>query len=225
MTRRRHSDLFEPDAGIAEAPDLPGLRVLPRALDAEAQAALIRDVLAVAAQAPFYRPSMPVSGAPFSVEMTNAGPLGWVSDRDGYRYAERHPQTGAPWPAIPGRLLALWDALSGYPAPPQCCLINLYRGAKARMGAHQDKDEAARDAPVLSVSLGDSAMFRIGGTQRRDPSQSFLLESGAVVVLGGAARMRFHGIDRLLPGTSGLVPGGGRINLTLRRVTPPAAEA
>jgi alkylated DNA repair protein (DNA oxidative demethylase) len=198
-----------------------GLRLLPGRLDAAAQAALLADVLAVVAAAPFYRPTMPVSGAPFSVEMSNAGPLGWLSDKAGYRYAGRHPVTGAPWPPIPPRLLALWDALTGYPAPPECCLINRYR-AGARMGQHQDRDEAAREAPVLSVSLGDSALFRVGGPRRRDPSRSFVLESGDVVVLGGASRMFFHGIDRVLPGTSSLVPGGGRINLTLRRVTRPA---
>jgi alkylated DNA repair protein (DNA oxidative demethylase) len=200
------------------APD--GLRVLPGYLDAAAQAALLADVLRLVAQAPFYRPVMPVSGAPFSVQMSNAGPLGWVSDKAGYRYAEEHPQTGRPWPPIPPRLLGLWDEVTGYPAPPECCLVNLYRD-RARMGLHQDRDEAAREAPVLSVSLGDSALFRVGGTRRRDPSRSFLLESGDVVVLGGQARMCFHGIDRVLPGTSTLVPGGGRINLTLRRVTSP----
>jgi alkylated DNA repair protein (DNA oxidative demethylase) len=217
----RQAELFAPtDPSVGPTTAIPGLRVLPQALDAGAQAALLRDVLALAARAPFYRPVMPGSGAPFSVQMTNAGPLGWVSDRDGYRYADRHPQTGAPWPAIPQRLLRLWDELTGYQAPPECCLVNLYRD-KARMGQHQDKDEVARDAPVLSISLGDSALFRIGGTSRRDPTQSFVLESGAVVVLGGPARMCFHGIDRVLWGTSPLIPGGGRINLTLRRVTNP----
>lgn len=200
----------------------PGLRILPGALDAGEQRALLDDVLGVAARAPFYRPTMPVSGAPFSVEMTSAGPLGWVSDREGYRYAARHPVTGAPWPPIPARLLRLWEAFAGYPAPPECCLINLYR-AGARMGLHQDRDEADRAAPVLSISLGDSALFRVGGPRRRDPTRSVLLSSGTVVVLGGAARLCFHGVDRILPGTSGLVPGGGRINLTLRRVTPPGA--
>jgi alkylated DNA repair protein (DNA oxidative demethylase) len=226
MTRSAalQDDLFPPTGVVNGDAALPaGLQVLPRALDAAAQAALLRDVLAATERAPFYRPTMPGSGAPFSVLMTNAGPLGWVSDRDGYRYGERHPQTGEPWPPIPQRLVQLWDELTGYPAPPECCLVNLYRD-RARMGPHQDKDEAARDAPVLSISLGDSALFRIGGTRRRDPSRSFLLESGAIVILGGDARMCFHGIDRVLHGTSGLVPGGGRINLTLRRVTRPAPE-
>lgn len=209
---------------FAAEPAAPsGLRVLPGHLDPAAQAALLADVLAVAAEAPFYRPTMPATGAPFSVEMTNAGPLGWLSDKSGYRYDPRHPQTGAPWPAIPARLLDLWDEVTGYPAPPEACLINRYR-AGTRMGQHQDRDEAAREAPVLSVSLGDSALFRVGGPRRRDPSRAILLESGDVVVLGGAARMCFHGIDRILPGTGTLVPGGGRINLTLRRVTMPLTD-
>ena len=163
---------------------------------------------------------MPGSGKPFSVEETNFGPLGWVSDVAGYRYATHHPYTDQAWPAIPRVLLGLWDAATGYPAPPECCLVNIYR-AGARMGLHQDKDEAALDAPVLSVSLGDEALFRIGGTTRRGPTSSLGLRSGDVLVFGGPARLAYHGIDRVMAGSSNLVPGGGRINLTLRRVTPP----
>jgi alkylated DNA repair protein (DNA oxidative demethylase) len=193
----------------------PGVMLWRGKLDRAAQAALLGDVLA---QAEFYRPVMPGSGAPFSVEEANFGPLGWTSDRDGYRYVATHPKTGAKWPAIPRALLALWDETAGYGAPPECCLVNLYR-AGARMGLHQDRDEAATDAPVLSVSLGDDALFRIGGTTRRGPTQSVKLSSGDVLTFGGPARLAFHGIDRIVPGTSTLVPGGGRINLTLRRVT------
>jgi len=193
----------------------PGVMLWRERLDRAAQKALLDAVLGAAE---FYRPVMPGSGAPFSVEETNFGPLGWYSDRDGYRYTATHPKTGAPWPAIPTALLALWDATTGYGAPPQCCLVNLYR-AGARMGLHQDRDEQAADAPVLSVSLGDDALFRIGGATRRGPTQSLKLSSGDVLSFGGPARLAFHGIDRIVPGTSTLVPGGGRINLTLRRVT------
>ncbi len=161
---------------------------------------------------------MPKSGKPFSVEETNFGPLGWISDKDGYRYAPRHPVTDEPWPNIPPALLALWDDVAGYPAPPECCLVNLYRRA-AKMGAHQDRDEAATEAPVVSVSLGDSALFRFGGTTRKGPTQSVTLSSGDVLVFGGPARLMFHGIDRVIAGSSTLVPGSGRINLTLRRIT------
>jgi alkylated DNA repair protein (DNA oxidative demethylase) len=166
---------------------------------------------------------MPISGKPFSVEETNFGPLGWVSDETGYRYGRVHPISGEPWPQIPPLLLHLWRQMTRYPALPECCLINLYRGA-ARMGLHQDRDERALEAPVLSVSLGDTAVFRIGGTGRRDSTRSLRLASGDVLVFGGPARLAFHGIDRVIPDTSVLVPGGGRINLTLRRVTVPEKQ-
>jgi alkylated DNA repair protein (DNA oxidative demethylase) len=188
-------------------------------LDRAAQEALAAEVLRLAEAAPFYKPLMPKSGTPFSVEETNFGPLGWLSDREGYRYVAQHPRTGEPWPAIPESLLALWAELAGYGAPPECCLVNLYRGA-AKMGLHQDRDEKALDAPVLSVSLGDAAVFRFGGTTRKGATQSLTLSSGDVLVFGGPARLMFHGIDRLRGGSSALIPGGGRINLTLRRVSP-----
>jgi alkylated DNA repair protein (DNA oxidative demethylase) len=185
-----------------------------------AQEILLQDVLARVKEAPFYRPVMPVSGKAFSVEETNFGPLGWVSDKNGYRYQDVHPLTGKVWPTIPEALLALWDEIAGTPEP-QCCLVNLYRSG-ARMGLHQDKDETALSAPVVSVSLGDDALFRIGGADRKGHTKSLKLQSGDVVMFGGPARLAFHGIDRILPGTSTLISdlfgGGGRINLTLRRV-------
>ena len=197
----------------------PGVSLWPGALDACMQASLIEEVFARAAIAPFYRPTMPGSGRPFSVEETNFGPLGWYSDRGGYRYEPRHPQTGAPWPDMPPLLLEIWDAATGAAPPPECCLVNLYRSG-ARMGLHQDRDEAALDVPVVSISLGDEAVFRIGGTMRKGATQSLRLQSGDVLAFGGPARLAFHGIDRVLAGTSGGLPGGGRLNLTLRRVTP-----
>jgi alkylated DNA repair protein (DNA oxidative demethylase) len=194
------------------------VQLWPERLDRAAQALLVAEIFRLVSDAPFYRPQMPGSGKPFSVEETNLGELGWISDRSGYRYESIHPVTGNSWPAIPPLLLQLWTALTDYPAAPQCCLVNLYREG-ARMGLHQDRDEAARDAPVLSVSLGDDALFRIGGTARRGPTKSMRLGSGDVIVFGGPARLAFHGIDRIMPGTSRLIPGGGRINITLRRVT------
>jgi len=181
---------------------------------------LLDEVFAIVRDAPFYRPQMPGSGAEFSVEETNLGQLGWVSDRNGYRYDAKHPATGKAWPPIPATLLDLWNETTNYPAPPECCLVNLYR-AGARMGLHQDRDEKAADAPVLSVSLGDDAIFRIGGTTRKGASQSVTLSSGDVVMFGGPARFAFHGIDRVIAESSTLIPSGGRINLTLRRVTVP----
>ncbi len=198
-----------------------GFRVLPGWFSPDAQRALIDVVCAIEAQAPFYQPSMPRTGTPLSVTMTNCGPLGWVTDKElGYRYEPVHPATGRPWPAMPEALLALWETVSGWPQPPQACLINFYRET-SRMGLHVDADESARDAPVVSVSLGDPARFRIGGLQRSDPTASLKLSSGDVVVLGGPARRCFHGVDRIYPGGSRLLPDAwrpGRINLTLRRV-------
>jgi alkylated DNA repair protein (DNA oxidative demethylase) len=197
----------------------PGVTFWPLRFDAREQAALLADVLAAIERAPFFDPTMPRTGQKFSVRMTNFGPLGWVSDAaKGYRYEPVHPVTAQAWPPIPDRLLCLWDETTGYEAPPEACLVNLY-DANARMGLHQDKDEAAVDAPVLSVSLGDSAYFRLGGS--RTGTSRVKLNSGDVLMFGGPARLMYHGIDRVLPGTSTLVPGGGRINLTLRRVTKP----
>jgi len=178
---------------------------------------LLRDLVATC---PFYTPCMPRSGKPMSVQMTNLGKLGWVADKTGYRYQARHPETGAPWPAIPPQLLDVWQTLAHYPHPPEACLVNHYTG-KARMGLHQDADEMNFDAPVVSVSLGDTAVFRVGGSARNDPTRSFRLQSGDVLVMGGPARMNFHGVDRVLPATSTLLNGGGRLNLTLRRVNLP----
>lgn len=195
----------------------PGVFFWREKFSRAAQEKLLHEVLTLERQAPFYRPVMPGTGKPFSVEETNFGALGWVSDKSGYRYQPRHPVTDRPWPAIPLTLMALWDEIAGMPQA-ECCLVNLYR-AKARMGLHQDKDEKALASPVVSVSLGDEAIFRIGGQTRRGPAKSLKLASGDVVMFGGPARLAYHGIDRIMPGTSTLVPGGGRINLTLRRVT------
>tara|TARA_R110002020_G_scaffold59497_3_gene162180 strand:+ start:1398 stop:1994 length:597 start_codon:yes stop_codon:yes gene_type:complete len=193
--------------------------LLPEHFDAAAQRALLRDIEDVVREAPWYVPRMPRTGKAFSVRMTNCGPLGWVSDIDGYRYQPLHPATGRPWPAIPQPLLDLWEAVSGVEAPPEACLVNLY-DSRARMGLHQDRDELTFDAPVVSVSLGDTAVFRIGGTTRKGPTRSVRLASGDVVVFGGEDRLAYHGIDRIIAGSSTLMPDGGRINLTLRRVTP-----
>ena len=185
-------------------------------LNAAAQADLVSDIRAVVAAAPLFSPDTPY-GKPMSVRMTSAGSVGWYSDRSGYRYAESHPN-GAPWPAIPQAMLRLWHDLTGLERAPDCCLINFY-GEGARMGMHQDKDEADFSWPVLSVSLGDAGLFRIGNTTRGGKTESVWLESGDVVVMGGAARLTYHGVDRVRFGSSSLLPKGGRINLTCRVVT------
>lgn len=212
---------------------LDGFRHLPRYLAAADQERLLIEIIDVVAAAPWYTPAMPRTGMPFSVQMTNCGPLGWVSDQaGGYRYQATHPHTGQPWPALPRALLELWQALAGFAAPPEACLVNYYTG-KAKLGLHRDEDEQEMAAPVVSVSLGDDAWFWVGGRSRRDAKNRILLKSGDVVVLGGPARLAYHGIARIAAGSSGLLrsaphagaarpdwlTAGGRINLTLRRVT------
>ena len=203
-----------PEAGERE---IMGFRLLPGFLARPAQEEMAAALRAVIAAAP---PVRPVTrwGRPMSVRMTSAGRLGWVIERGHYRYVARHPETGEPWPPIPPSVLAVWRAVSGWDGDPDCCLVNWY-GEGARMGLHRDVDEGDFSAPVVSISLGDPARFRIGGTSRTDPTESGVLNSGDVVVIGGPARLAYHGIDRVLFGDDDLLPGGGRINLTLRVVT------
>jgi len=195
-----------------------GVRVLPGYLDRGTQLSLLAAIRRVIEKAPFFVPRMPKSGRPFSVRMTNCGALGWVSDSaGGYRYQEVHPETGERWPSMPKQLVELWREVSACPAPPQACLVNWY-DPQAKMGLHVDRDERDFTAPVVSISLGDDAWFRVGGLKRGDPTERLLLKSGDVIVLGGPARLVYHGVDRILPGTSDLLEKPGRINLTLRRV-------
>lgn len=198
----------------------PGLVHVPGYLDSAEQHDLAEALAGVMRDAPLFQPKMPRTGKPFSVLMTNCGELGWVSDVTGYRYQPAHPDTERPWPEMPELLRRAWRELSGYDQLAEACLVNLYREG-ARMGLHQDRDEAALDAPVVSLSLGDTAVFRVGGTSRGGPTRSLRLASGDAFVFGGEARLVFHGIDRVLSGSSTLLPGGGRINCTLRRVTAP----
>lgn len=202
--------------------DLPdGFLHRPAYLDIEAQRSLVEDIRTVVEAAPLYRPEMPRTGKAMSVRMTNCGSLGWVTDKDrGYRYQPTHPATGLAWPPIPQSLLALWRDVVPMAPRPEACLINFY-DADARMGLHQDRDEQDLVAPVVSISLGDSCLFRIGSAHRGGPTRSIRLHSGDVVVLGGAARLAFHGVDRIYPDSSSLLRRGSRINLTLRRVTLP----
>ena len=212
------SDLFE--RSDAPPPDLgPGVHFFPGHFNRAAQERLLADIRVVVALAPLFVPVMPRTGREMSVRMTNCGSLGWVTDKDkGYRYQAVHPVTGTPWPAIPAMLLDLWRDCSGFAGPPEACLVNFY-GPDAKMGLHQDRDEQELAAPVVSVSLGDKARFRIGGVEKGGPTRSVVLNSGDVVVFGGAARLAWHGIDRIYSGTSDLLSNPGRINLTLRRVT------
>lgn len=201
-----------------------GLRYHPEFIDRVGQEQLVTAIREIVAVAPLFVPAMPGTGTgkgkEMSVRMTNCGSLGWVTDKErGYRYQPTHPVTGEPWPAIPASLLNIWNRVSGCDRHPEACLVNFYDDS-ARMGLHQDRDEKAFDAPVVSVSLGNACLFRIGGTNRKDPTMSLKLTSGDVFVIGGAGRLCFHGVDRIYPGTSSLLKNGGRINLTLRRVNP-----
>jgi len=185
-------------------------------LDPATQNLVLEAVRDIVRAAPLVSPVTP-RGKPMSVRMTAAGRFGWVTDRSGYRYQTEHPQ-GTGWPDIPSEILKIWQELAGVARMPECCLVNFY-GPPARMGLHQDRDEADLTMPVVSVSLGDDGLFRMGGTERRAATQSIWLKSGDVVVMGGAARLAYHGVDRIRAGSSALLSQGGRLNLTLRVVT------
>ena len=206
------------DTGATKnVPDAPlnvrGARVYPGFLERARQELIVERLRDVAAEAPFFHP-VTSRGKEMSVRMTSAGTLGWVSDRKGYRYEPRHP-TGSAWPDIPAEVLDIWRSVSGTDVLPDTCLINFY-GEGARMGMHQDRDEADLRHPVVSVSLGDDALFRVGKTTRRGKTESLWLRSGDVLVLGGEARMLYHGVDRIRFRSSNLFENGGRLNLTLR---------
>jgi alkylated DNA repair protein (DNA oxidative demethylase) len=222
----------------------PGVYYYPEYFSRVTQEGLRDKILSHANALGWFQPTLPRWGTPFSVKMLNLGSLGWVSDKSGYRYQSTHPDSGLNWPPIPIDMLRLWstikrrfdnpagsfdintldspsvgfDTLNAPSDSPEACLINYY-DRTAKMGMHQDKDEQELHAPVVSLSLGDTAMFKIGTEERNGPTQSFKLHSGDVLAFGGPARLAFHGITRIYPGTSTLLDEGGRINLTLRRVT------
>ena len=184
-------------------------------LDQTGQTGIVDALRSLLKTAPLYRPDTPY-GKPMRVRMSSAGRLGWFSDRSGYRYVSNHPN-GQPWPRIPDRILDVWQDLVSTERTPDCCLINYY-DETARMGLHQDKDEVDFSWPVLSISLGDDALFRMGNPTRGGKTESIWLASGDVVLMGGEARLAYHGVDRIRFGSSTLLPKGGRINLTLRVV-------
>ncbi|QOL82090.1 alpha-ketoglutarate-dependent dioxygenase AlkB family protein [Pseudooceanicola spongiae] len=194
--------------------NIRGVEIYPQQLDRPAQEALVEELRAVQAVAPLFSPR--TRGGQMSVRMTSAGKYGWYSDGRGYRYESTHPG-GGDWPAIPASVLALWHELTGLDRAPDCCLVNYY-GDTARMGLHQDRDEADFSWPVMSVSLGDDGLFRIGNETRGGKTESIWLASGDVALLTGPSRLVHHGIDRIRPGSSTLLAKGGRINLTCRVV-------
>ncbi len=198
--------------------EINGFKVLKGYLTRSQQVQIVAEVAELTKNNPLFRPCMPSTGKPFSVRMGNLGEWGWVSDKSGYRYQTTHPETGLDWPSIPASVSAVWREVSSFENPAQACLVNYY-DANAKMGLHQDGDEKDFSAPVVSISLGDTAIFRMGGPHRKSPTRSIRLESGDVVIIGGPARQFYHGIDRILGGSSSLLKKGGRLNLTLRRVT------
>ncbi len=193
-----------------------GIEIWKSYLDLSAQQRLLEALRPGLQLAPMFSPQTPY-GKPMTVRMSSAGRFGWFSDSKGYRYVDRHPDGGS-WPDIPEEVLGLWRKITGLDRTPECCLINYY-GEKSRLGMHQDKDEQSFNWPVVSVSLGDDALFRVGNLTRGGKTESIWLNSGDVLVMGGQARLVYHGIDRIRFGSSRLLPKGGRINLTLRVVT------
>ena len=192
-----------------------GFDIYKGLLSSEEQNALVDAVRDVAKAAPLFSPMTPY-GKPMRVRMTSAGRFGWVSDRLGYRYSPTNSE-GMAWPDIPAPVLDVWERVSGSTRAPECCLMNFY-GEDARMGMHQDRDEEDFAQPVVSISLGDDGLFRIGGKERGGSTESVWLNSGDVVVMGGDARLTYHGIDKIRFGSSRLLSKGGRLNLTLRVV-------
>lgn len=196
--------------------DVGGVTLWKGFLDSGAQTEVLQTVREIVRVAPLVSPVTP-RGKPMSVRMSAAGSYGWITDRQGYRYERTHP-SGVAWPPIPGPILRIWDTVANSVRQPDCCLVNFY-GEGAKMGLHQDKDEASFDWPVVSISLGDDGLFRVGGTQRGGKTHSVWLQSGDVLVMGGDARLAYHGVDRIRFGSSSLLEKGGRLNLTLRVVT------
>ncbi len=201
-------------------PDLPtGTQHLKAAVAKGMQARLLAAVRRVEQKAPF-RQARTKSGGLYSAEMTNCGTVGWWSDAKGYRYTKAQPGSDVPWPRIPPTFSKVLDEIVvDTPWPDfssDACLINHYtKGAK--MGLHQDRDEADFDQPIVTVCLGAAADFLIGGCARSDKPLVLTVESGDVIVMGGESRMRFHGVRKIYPGTSPLPGLDGRISLTFRK--------
>ncbi|HRE61843.1 MAG TPA: alpha-ketoglutarate-dependent dioxygenase AlkB [Micropepsaceae bacterium] len=207
----------------AEPPLHAGLSLFRSYLDASRQTALLDEVAGVLREAPPYRPQMKM-GAYIINHISNCGQWGWHADARGYRYVDAHPETGKPWPAIPPLMMQMACAAAAKAGRsefvPDACLINIY-AADGKLNLHQDHDEADFSWPIVSFSFGNDCIFLAGGRKRRDPVSPLTLSSGDVMVMDGAARMLFHGVRRILAGTSTLshpaLPPQGRINLTFRR--------
>jgi alkylated DNA repair protein (DNA oxidative demethylase) len=213
------ADLFESlDAAGPAREQLAEGAMLLRGFARPQQHELISAVEAIAAQAPFRHLITP-GGHRMSVAMTNCGSYGWVSDASGYRYDGIDPVSAKPWPTMPPSLRTLAEqaaAEAGFPGfAPDACLINRYEPG-AKLSLHQDKNERDFDAPIVSVSLGISAVFLFGGMERGDKTRRVQLTHGDVVVWGGPARLRYHGVMPLKQGHHPVL-GANRVNLTFRK--------
>lgn len=211
-------DLFPdpPRVEPAEEQVAPGV-VLLRAFARAGAPSLVNAVAAVARHAPFRQMTTP-GGYRMSVAMTNCGTAGWTTDASGYRYGAVDPDSGRPWPAMPAEfatLAAEAAARAGFAFTPDACLINRYEPG-SRLSLHQDRDERDFSAPIVSVSLGLPAVFLLGGERRTDKTQRLTLLHGDVLVWGGPARLRYHGVLPLKEGEHSLL-GRCRINLTFRK--------
>ena len=214
MAASPQADLLEP-AGPSLVPVDDGVLWLRHYV---ATAPLVEAIGHIAASAPFRHLTTP-GGGTMSVAMTNAGPCGWHSDARGYRYTERDPLSGCPWPSMPPSFAALAAraaALAGFAGfEPDCCLVNRY-AVGAQMGTHRDYDERDLGHPIVSVSIGLPAVFLWYGATRKGPPRRVPVEDGDVLVWGGPARPGYHGVRRLAAGADGSAPAC-RYNLTFRR--------
>lgn len=191
-----------------------GLDYFPNYLSDQQIEILLQDIECALQQAPLFKPTMPKTGKEFSVKMSNMGKMGWVSDQTaGYRYQSYHPTTKKPWPKISDNILDIWHDITNLKTLPDCCLINDYN-MNAKMGLHVDNDEEDFSYPVLSISIGNSALFRFGGTKRSDKTKSIKLHHGDVLMMSQESRLIYHGIDKIYPSHR----FNNRINLTLRKI-------
>lgn len=206
-------------AGLFDDPPLrlaEGAVLLPRRA-AGCSPQLLAAIEQVATQTPFRYMHTP-GGHRMSVAMTSCGALGWITDAAGYRYSATDPLSGLPWPKMPSMLrklattAAAEGGFSGF--DPDACLINRYAPG-SRMSLHQDRDEQDFGWPIVSVSLGLPAVFQFGGLVRTERPQRVPLEHGDILVWGGPARLRYHGILALRDGVHPLT-GAIRLNLTFR---------
>lgn len=214
-------DLFDNQPGdpVNAPPEALGPQsFLLRGFALPLQAELVTAIEAVTSAAPFRHMDTP-GGQTMSVALTNCGPLGWITDRRGYRYSPVDPLTGQHWPPMPGCFLMLAQSAAhaaGFPTfSPDACLINCYIPG-SRMGLHQDRDEQDFSQPIVSVSLGIPAVFQFGGHTRQDRPTRVPLVHGDVVVWGGVDRLRFHGILTVKDATHPVL-GSRRINFTFRK--------